>query len=266
LEDKVEVLHQKFKQSKGDTKIVNSTTEEKRQLQVKHEKVCSELKIMKNDLVELKKCNNAEIVALKSAKKGIRDLTYKYEKKLDAMNDKIQELSEFRNRKFAEEKDLKSKIKKADKRLKQVEEKESKLNLKLVEIEKKQTRNHENGKLDGNRNVEKEKTAKESVESRKEDKADEEPSCQKNCSLPKDRTSKHESFTVSMMQSSTSTSTPLNGLSLDLNPLPNNLPEARLHIVNAHRLCFVAVTWKLHYTTIFSRSLANVILRFRQSC
>ena len=131
LEDKVERLHHKLDQCKaGETKVVDSITEEKRQIQVKHEKVCAEGKLMKNEIVELKKSYNAETVALRSAKKEIKELTYKYEKKIEAMNDKIQELSEFRNRKLAEEKDLKSKITKADKKLKSVLEREAKIKLK----------------------------------------------------------------------------------------------------------------------------------------
>jgi hypothetical protein len=59
--------------------------------------------------------NNASANALKSAKKENQDASHKHEKKVKLLEEKIQELVEFRSEKLAEVKETKSRAKKVDK-------------------------------------------------------------------------------------------------------------------------------------------------------
>ena len=74
-----------FRQKTNDRIIagkIASFAEEKRSLQIKHEKTCAVNKSLKNDNENLKKDLNQSSVALKSAKKEIKDQTHKHEKKI----------------------------------------------------------------------------------------------------------------------------------------------------------------------------------------
>jgi hypothetical protein len=86
-------------------------------------------------------------VALKSAKKESKDATYRHEKKVELLEEKIKELEEFKTKKMAEEKEIKSKDRKATKKMRQIEEREAEVKLKMKELRK---------KLDTNANVKKE--------------------------------------------------------------------------------------------------------------
>ena len=89
-------------------KVIN---DEKRGLQIKHEKTCSDFKILQNENVDLTKEVNQLKVALRSAAKEFRDEAYKNTKKVDALESKIKDLYEFKKVKAAEEKELKIKVK-----------------------------------------------------------------------------------------------------------------------------------------------------------
>ena len=152
LENKVQILHQKLVQSTEETTTnvsnkVKAIEEEKRLLQVKHEKVCAEFKNLKREINELNFNSNASAVALKSAKKESKDATYRHEKKVELLEEKVKELEEFKTRKMAEEKEIKSKDRKATKKMRQIEEREAEVKLKIKELRK---------KLDTNANVKKE--------------------------------------------------------------------------------------------------------------
>ena len=128
--------------------------EEKRLLQVKHEKLCAEFKNLKREINDLNFTNNASAIALKSAKKENKDASNNHEKKVKLLEEKIQELVEFRSEKLAEEKETKSRAKKVDKKIKQIEEREAKVKLKIIELKKEQDKTFEE-KLDANENVQK---------------------------------------------------------------------------------------------------------------
>ena len=65
-------------------------------------------------------------VALKSSEKEAKNITYK-ENKVGALEENIKDLNDFKSSKLSEEKDLKTKIKKYDKKLKLIQEKKAKL-------------------------------------------------------------------------------------------------------------------------------------------
>ena len=66
------------------TKVASQETsvlEEKRSLQIKHEKICAENKAIKNENNTLSKDINSKNIALKSAQKELKDSAYKSTKK-----------------------------------------------------------------------------------------------------------------------------------------------------------------------------------------
>ena len=111
------------------TKHIN---DEKRTLQIKHEKICSENKNLKSDLENARKDLNQTAVALKSSKKETKEASDILQKKTGQLETKIKALEEFKKDKMSEEKELKAKLKKVDKKLKAVQEKESKLKLERI--------------------------------------------------------------------------------------------------------------------------------------
>ena len=80
-------------------------SEEKRSLQIKHEKVCAENKIFKNETEEVNSLN----VSIKALKKDVKNGGHKNDKKCEVLEAKIKNLTEFKMVKQAEEKDLKVK-------------------------------------------------------------------------------------------------------------------------------------------------------------
>ena len=81
------------------------------------------MKILKVENEDLKKNLNSLNVALKTSRKESKDNTYKLEKKLEQLEEKNQDLLEYKMNKISDEKDLKSKSKKIDKKLKNVKDK-----------------------------------------------------------------------------------------------------------------------------------------------
>ena len=88
-------------------------------------------------------------VALKSAAKEFKDDAHKNAKKVDALETKVEELSEYKRAKAAEERELKVKVKKVNKKLKDLNEKDvafkiEKINLtKICDIEKRDIENND---------------------------------------------------------------------------------------------------------------------------
>ena len=117
---------------------VKSEHEEKRLLQVKHEKICAENKVLKNDYEEFRKELNISSVALKASKKDSKDISHRLDKKVESLEEKIRCLNEYKIAKESEEKDLRAKIKKADKKQKHIQEKEAKLELEKIALQKSQ--------------------------------------------------------------------------------------------------------------------------------
>ena len=139
----VEIRQIKSQQKLVETEIeenvklkVKATTEEKRVLQIKHEKMCAEIKIVKVENEDLKKNINSSNVALKPSRKELKDVIYKFEKKVEQLEEKIEDLLEYKRNKTAEERDLRSKLKKVDKKLKNMKENEASLNLEMMKRER----------------------------------------------------------------------------------------------------------------------------------
>ena len=160
MEEKAQILNSKLDHTKEEVNInainkVKAIEEEKRLLQVKHEKNCAELKNLKSEINDLNRSNNAAAIAMKSANKDTKDLIYKHDKKVEVLEGKIQELTDFKSNKLSEEKNLRSKEKKVNKKLKQLEEKEAKVRLKILETTKMQNKLIAEKNHDVNENFEK---------------------------------------------------------------------------------------------------------------
>ena len=89
------------------------------------------------------KDTNSLNVALKAAKKESKDGVHKLEKTIEGLQEKIIELTHFRNEKVAEEKEFRSKMKKVEKKLKSVREKEAKISTENIRIERIRNQNYE---------------------------------------------------------------------------------------------------------------------------
>ena len=126
---------------------VTSENEEKRLLQIKHEKVCAENKALKNDNEAFRKDLNIANVALKTSKKESRDTSHRLDKKIEKLEENIQSLNEYKIVKESEEKDFRAKTKKADKKQKQIQEREAKLRLEKIALQKSEMKNFEASKL-----------------------------------------------------------------------------------------------------------------------
>ena len=101
--------------------------DEKKAIQTKHEKLCADHKILKGENVDLMKDLNALNVALKSCKKESNDTAHKNQKKVENLEAKLKDHVQFKITKELEEKDLRAKTKKLDKKLKTIQEKEAEL-------------------------------------------------------------------------------------------------------------------------------------------
>ena len=141
LNDQIATLKSKIE---DDEKIkVVSENEEKRLLQIKHEKTCAENKALKNDNEAFRKDLNNTSVALKTSKKESKDASHRSEKKVENLEEKIRGLNEYKIVKESEDKELRAKIKKADKKQKQIQEREAKLELEKIALQKSQMKNFE---------------------------------------------------------------------------------------------------------------------------
>ena len=133
---------------KGEVaKQVKPVVDEKRSLQIKQEQICAENKNPKEEKETLMKDTNSLNVALKAAKKESKDGVYKLEKTIEGLQDKIVELTHFRNEKVAEEKEFRSKMKKVEMKLKSVKEKEAKISTENIIIERIRHQNYELSRL-----------------------------------------------------------------------------------------------------------------------
>ena len=126
LEKQIEVLNENLFDAEHniDTIVVNKVkaiNSEKREIQTKHEKISLELKNLKHensDLVE--QIKNIKI-ALKSSKEESRELSGTYVKEIKLLEVKLNNLETFKAEKIGEEKELKSKLKKVDKKSKKLQ-------------------------------------------------------------------------------------------------------------------------------------------------
>ena len=86
--------------------------------------------------MDLMKDLNALNVALKSNKKENNDAAHKNRKKVENLEAKVEDLLQFKVTKELEEKDLKNKSKKLDKKLKSIQEREAELKVLKNRIER----------------------------------------------------------------------------------------------------------------------------------
>ena len=98
--------------SKNTSETINSEAsaavkEEKRLLQVKHEKICAEIKLIKNEKEDLVKKCNALSVADKANKKEIFDLKKRLDKNSEEFESQVRDLKAFKEQKLAEERAIK---------------------------------------------------------------------------------------------------------------------------------------------------------------
>ena len=96
-------------------------------LELKHIKTCSEFKSLKDDHDGLAKDFTQSKITIKTLKKEATELISEHQKTAKKKNDIIEDLMKYKADKCSEERDLKIKQKKLNKKLKQVEERECKL-------------------------------------------------------------------------------------------------------------------------------------------
>ena len=115
-----------------EAKIKNTN----RALQIKHEKVCAENKILKCESEDSKKEINKLNISLKTAKKESKEISHNLSKKTEALDDRVKMLLDYKIAKDGEERDLKRKIKQADKKLKLLQDREAKIKIEKTKLEK----------------------------------------------------------------------------------------------------------------------------------
>ena len=122
-------LHQKLTEAEAEVQGMHI-------LKSRNEKLEAEKKTIKTDKDELLRENNAANVALKSCRKDLKDSSHRFNKKIEELEVKIEELTEFKIMKNSEEKEIRNMKKKTEKKLKEVREKEAKLKLNQSSLEK----------------------------------------------------------------------------------------------------------------------------------
>ena len=144
LETKLENLskqldNERLQSDKAADDLFQKARDDRKGLELKHEKTCHENKSLRNENVELEKEIRSLKIALKSSKKEVKDTSHKFEQKMEALDAKNRNLEEFKAVKVSEEKILKTKVKKLDKKLKMLEEREARTKLdkaNQIEIER----------------------------------------------------------------------------------------------------------------------------------
>ena len=106
LTSKLEVLHQmlaaaeKVKANETELSIkLEAIKADKRALENKHVKTCSEMKELKNKKEELTKENNSLKVSLKSSRKELKDASKHFEKEKYESENKIKNLQDYKTSK-----------------------------------------------------------------------------------------------------------------------------------------------------------------------
>jgi chromosome segregation ATPase len=110
-----------------------------------------------DDKNELKKEVVTLTSAIKSAEKELKDSKLNFKKESQKLENKVEDLSEYKQQKLSEEKDLKTKQKKGDKRLKMIQEKEAQLKVEKNKLERDKIEALE---TDNNQNVKNEENTK----------------------------------------------------------------------------------------------------------
>ena len=87
-------------------KKLNLLSDAKRVLEIKHEKVCAANKSLKQEKEDLAKDVNKLKVALKSSEKDVKNVTYRFEKKVGTLEENINDLNDFKSSKLSDKKIL----------------------------------------------------------------------------------------------------------------------------------------------------------------
>ena len=111
-----------------DNKLKDATNEKKK-IETKYYQVDKENKTMKKEITQLNEQVKSSKNELKTAIKDKRDTNHNLEKKIVGLENKNKTLLEFKVLKDDEEKELKTKLKSVNKRLKSVTEREAKLSV-----------------------------------------------------------------------------------------------------------------------------------------
>ena len=125
---------------KGTLESLDSVQSKFSNFEIKHIKTCSEFKSLKDDHDGLTKDFSQSKITIKTLKKEATELSNENQKSAKKKNDIIEDLMKYKADKYSEERDLKIKQKKLNKKLKQVENHECKLrtannNLKRKEVD-----------------------------------------------------------------------------------------------------------------------------------
>ena len=110
----------------------------KKQLETKHEKTCVELKDIKSEVDDLVKELAQSSVVIKTMKKEMKESDTQHQKAARKKDSIIEDLLRYKSLKESEEKDLKVREKKLNKKAKTLDERETKLNTKKKELNKKE--------------------------------------------------------------------------------------------------------------------------------
>ena len=108
-------------------KLKNKLLDENKSLQIKNEWLNAENKSFRSENADLHKQVNSLNVAIKSSKKDLKEANHRFDKKFGDMEFKLKELTEYKQEKVSEEKEIKINLKKIDKKLKDIKEREARL-------------------------------------------------------------------------------------------------------------------------------------------
>jgi regulator of replication initiation timing len=137
----LEIQINNLKASKADAfknfeSEINALRDEKKNMQIKCEKVIVENKALKSENPDLAKELKTANSASKSSQKDSKEAFNKYERKLEALQLKLKELNDYRIDKAAEEKSVKNKQKKLEKKEKLLIEREASLKVEKLQFER----------------------------------------------------------------------------------------------------------------------------------
>ena len=90
--------------------MIKNSIEEKRMLQIKHERTCAEQKQLKSELGILQQELRSTHVALKASKKENKETSHNFVKQIENLEYKVNDLKDYKVTKVSEKKELKSKL------------------------------------------------------------------------------------------------------------------------------------------------------------
>ena len=143
-----ETINELENQLVGNEKVKSETsdTNDDLELQSNHlefkvletmlEQLKAELKAQKHEKEDVDKINETLNTSLRTVKKELKDNNHDFEKKISDLEDKIKTLNEFKVLKAAEEREIKNRSKKLDKKAKQLDNQEAAIVVEKNRLEK----------------------------------------------------------------------------------------------------------------------------------